>query len=92
MLSAPVSDTDTGQDQSDRGSDGLHADADALENGGRWSGFGLLTDFLDRLIVIRGVVLSGLAERPTDDQAANDGDGNAPGIVGDVAKDPVGTG
>ena len=92
LLSAPVGDTDAGQDQSDRSSDGLHADADALEHGGRRSSFGLLTDFLHRLVVIRGVVLSGLAERPTDDQTANDRDSKAPRVVRGVAEDPVRTG
>ena len=89
LLAAPVGDADTCENQSDGGCDGLHADADALEDRGGGAGLGLLSDVFHGLVVIRGVVLSGLAERPADEEAADDRDRKTPRLVGGIAKDPI---
>ena len=71
LLAAPVGDADPDEDQGDRCGDGDHAGADAGQDRGGGTGFGLGRDLLDRTEVIGGVVLGGLAERPTDEKAAD---------------------
>ncbi len=80
-VAAPVGDADTDDDEDDGGGDRHHAGADATEHGGGRARLGLGGDLLDRPEVVGGVVLGGLAEGPADDEATDDGDGEADRVV-----------
>ena len=78
---AEVAEQDSNRDDQDGGHGGLQAQRDAADDDRSRASFGSGGQLLRGLIVVRGVVLGEVADGAAADEAAEDGDVNAPAVL-----------